>query len=44
MRSIFIKDKNVKKKEKYLTMKKKDSFKADEFSFTYIMLKLDELY
>ena len=24
--------------------KKKDSFKADEFSFTYTMLKLDELY
>lgn len=31
-------------KKKYLDMKKKDSFKSDEFSFTYSMLKLDELY
>ena len=31
-------------KKKYLAIKKKDSFKADEFSFTYSMLKLDELY
>lgn len=31
-------------KKKYLALKKKDSFKADEFSFTYSMLKLDELY
>ena len=31
-------------KKKYLAIRKKDSFKADEFSFTYTMLKLDELY
>ncbi len=31
-------------KKKYLAMKKKDSFKSDEFRFTYTMLKLDELY
>ncbi|MBD5137163.1 MAG: hypothetical protein HDT39_14615 [Lachnospiraceae bacterium] len=31
-------------KKKYIAMKKKDSFKADEFRFTYTMLKLDWLY
>lgn len=33
-----------RERKKYLAIKKKDSFKADEFSFTYSMLKLDELY
>ncbi len=31
-------------KKKYLAKKRQDSFKADEFRFTYAMLKLDELY
>lgn len=41
---VFIKSKMEEGKKKYLAIKKKDSFKSDEFSFTYTMLKFDELY
>lgn len=39
---LFIKTKMDEGKKKYLAMKKKDSFMADEFRFTYTMLKLDD--